>query len=172
MPEIPPEAVERTTEEEKWLSANELMAPPRAYHSYKVPNQPRLTRYAPVVGDWVKLTKWLERGGSAVRVSDGLPLGASGVYVIAAVGGCAIKIGHASDFRQRIGSNQVGCPHPLRVVALIDAGSRISPAALEAKMHKALAKHRMRGEWFADIAEVRAYAEREWKKRGGIWVVS
>lgn len=66
------------------------------------------------------------------------------IYLIACDASGAMKVGFSETSPDsRLGSLQIGNPHPLRLVA-VRAGDR----GLEAEMHCRLAKYRMQGEWF------------------------
>ena len=66
------------------------------------------------------------------------------VYIIEAVGAGRVKIGYASNVEQRLSTLRTASPLELRVVKVWQAS-----AALEKRLHEALAEHRVRGEWFA-----------------------
>lgn len=54
-----------------------------------------------------------------------------------------VKIGHASDVSKRLSELQIGCPFPLKLMAVIPGDRR-----LERAFHEALHAWRVRGEWF------------------------
>lgn len=60
------------------------------------------------------------------------------VYFIQAVGGGPIKI-----------ALQAGSPVTLRIIGIADGGQ-----PQEVALHRRLAKHRLHGEWFADVPAV------------------
>lgn len=65
------------------------------------------------------------------------------VYVIRADGDTPVKIGKADDVYARLATLQTGNPRKLTVQRVIPA-----PQALEAMLHRHMAKSRMVGEWF------------------------
>lgn len=71
------------------------------------------------------------------------------VYFVSAPG--RVKIGFTCRPEKRLKDLQKGDMETLSVIAIID-GSRF----LEKTLHHILQPHRLRGEWFADCAEVRA----------------
>lgn len=77
----------------------------------------------------------------------------SEVYFAASNG--RIKIGYSRNVASRMKDLAGANPHELEVIATIPGGR-----ALEAKIHAALAAHRLKHEWFEDCAEVRAAPER------------
>lgn len=80
------------------------------------------------------------------------------VYVIQGEGGGPVKVGK-STFRRlphRVAEIQTGHPSALRVVSTFRGG-----LAIERMLHRALSRHRIRGEWFSEkclptIAEFQA----------------
>lgn len=73
------------------------------------------------------------------------------VYFIQVSSG-PIKIGYASrDVYERLANLQVGNHEEMRLLAVASG-----TAALERALHKRLARHCVRGEWFRDCDEVRA----------------
>lgn len=77
----------------------------------------------------------------------------SEVYFAASNG--RIKIGYSRNVAARMKDLAGANPHELEVIATIPGGR-----ALEAKIHAALAAHRIKHEWFNDCAEVRAAPDR------------
>lgn len=77
------------------------------------------------------------------------PIG-SYVYFIQAVDGGPIKIGYGADVTARLNGLQTGSPVTLRIIGICE-GDR----ELEQKLHKELAAHHVRGEWFRPVPEVR-----------------
>jgi hypothetical protein len=63
-----------------------------------------------------------------------------------------VKIGRAADVGARLSALQVGTPHELRVLLVLD-GDR------EAELHERFARHRIRGEWFAWCQEIRGFID-------------
>jgi hypothetical protein len=61
----------------------------------------------------------------------------------------AVKIGKATSTKDRLSSLGVGNPNPLEIVVSVPA-----PAGLEKALHRLLAEHRIRGEWFRATPEV------------------
>lgn len=90
---------------------------------------------------------WLNK---SVETSEVAGPDAPCVYFVRAGRG-PIKIGLSTklNFRMRLGALQIAHHEPLKVLGLF-AGTR----ALEQKIHRALAKHRVRGEWFHPVPEV------------------
>jgi hypothetical protein len=76
------------------------------------------------------------------------------VYFIQAGTSGPIKIGTAQDPQSRLVRLQTANPWPLYSVLLIWA-----PAGLERELHRLLAEHRIRGEWFRPHADVWAAIE-------------
>jgi hypothetical protein len=74
------------------------------------------------------------------------------VYVIEAEGG-PVKIGIARDPHQRLATLRTAAPLPLRI-AHIEAVEEKSAAHIEKQAHRALAPHRLHGEWFATTATI------------------
>lgn len=68
-----------------------------------------------------------------------------GIYAIRSESG-HIKFGVARNVKSRASELSVGCPFQLRVLAFSEAHS----FDMEAKIHKALSTHRVRGEWFIE----------------------
>lgn len=75
------------------------------------------------------------------------------VYFIQAKSGGLIKIGISDKPETRLRSLQSGSPVPLRIVAIIPGGGRMT----EASLHERFAASRMHGEWFAPDPDVLAY---------------
>ncbi len=64
-----------------------------------------------------------------------------------------VKIGRAVDVASRVRTLQTGCPYPLVLESVLP----MSPAhagVLEPAIHRHLAPHRLRGEWFHFCDEV------------------
>lgn len=74
------------------------------------------------------------------------------VYFLANPETHAIKIGHATDPRERLHRLQVGCPSTLQLLGVIPGGR-----TRERALHRAWRHFRLRGEWFR--AEPRLLAE-------------
>ena len=66
--------------------------------------------------------------------------------------GEAIKIGKANDPKRRLGGIQTGTARPLSLLGVVPGGRR-----MERRIHREFQAHRLRGEWFADCAEIRSY---------------
>lgn len=66
------------------------------------------------------------------------------VYFIQAIDGGPIKIGRAANVGRRLRMLQIGNPAILQVLAFAPGGS-----SEETAVHRALAKHRHRNEWFS-----------------------
>lgn len=78
----------------------------------------------------------------------------SQVYFIQA-GECGpVKVGFTSNLKERLDALQVGHPENLRLL-----GARQGGPAEEAELHRRLAAHRVRGEWFAPAPEVLSAVE-------------
>lgn len=75
-------------------------------------------------------------------------------YFIYALGAKAIKIGFTKDLRDRLDTLSTASPFELLPVAAIFGGM-----SEEARAHKSLAAHRIRGEWFDDDPAVWDYIE-------------
>lgn len=72
------------------------------------------------------------------------------VYVISA-GPDRHKIGMAANPAQRVRDLQTGVPDTLELIHFVEVSS---PRRVEARAHRMLADHRVRGEWFGVTAEV------------------
>jgi hypothetical protein len=70
------------------------------------------------------------------------------VYFIESMG--RIKIGHTTDIAARVKSLTTGSAHPLHVLCTVDGGRDVEKA-----LHRKLAHHRIKHEWFDDCADVR-----------------
>lgn len=79
------------------------------------------------------------------------------VYFIADTELAAVKIGHSKHPYSRLAAMQTGSSRELRLVAILMS---TDAWRLEATLHSALDRHRVRGEWFAALpsAHVVAYA--------------
>lgn len=55
-----------------------------------------------------------------------------------------VKIGFATDLKQRLKELQIGCPHDLKIVAVIEGAA----PSMERIVHAAFEESRVRGEWF------------------------
>jgi hypothetical protein len=75
------------------------------------------------------------------------------VYFIQAGARGPIKIGLTSDVRRRLFSLQTASPQPLRLLGGIPGGQ-----GLERALHRELAAHHIKGEWFRPAPEVRRFA--------------
>lgn len=71
------------------------------------------------------------------------------VYAIQAVKGGPVKIGHSADPEARLGQLQTAHHSELKVVLAFPASPRI-----ERELHLKLRDHLVRGEWYADCADV------------------
>jgi len=71
------------------------------------------------------------------------------IYFIGTEDGHSIKIGYADDPRARLDTLQTGCPQRLALLAYMDGGPHEERA-----LHKRLAAHRIRGEWFKPNPEL------------------
>lgn len=71
------------------------------------------------------------------------------VYFIQAKTGGPVKIGWAVNVDERLATLQTGNPATLHVLGVC-AGD----VALEAEIHRRLAEHRIRGEWFHPVKQV------------------
>lgn len=83
----------------------------------------------------------------------------SGVYFIQVVPDGPIKIGWARDFRKRLDQIQNGCPADLAVLLVMP-----SERAFEREMHDMFAAHRVRGEWFLPVQELKTFVMRNQDK--------
>jgi hypothetical protein len=86
--------------------------------------------------------------GSAPRPTPQLEAvdGRSFVYVIGC-DGHPVKVGTARDVVQRVKELQTGFPFDLRIYGTVEIEASAA-RHLERAAHKALSKHRLRGEWF------------------------
>lgn len=75
------------------------------------------------------------------------------LYFVQEIEDGPIKIGVSAAPLTRLSSLQVANPRPLRLLS-----SRPGSGADEAELHKRLARHRIRGEWFAPVPDVLAAA--------------
>ena len=71
------------------------------------------------------------------------------IYVISAVGTEYVKIGIAKNPIKRMNDLQIGVPMLLVLIAVADW-----PHAMEKRIHRVLADHRVRGEWFANCDKI------------------
>ncbi|UPT89574.1 GIY-YIG nuclease family protein [Bradyrhizobium barranii subsp. apii] len=86
------------------------------------------------------------------------------LYVIQDPGSGFLKIGKAFDPEGRLSQFQTGTPHQLTIVHTHCCEDDAEAPALEPMVHRILAEHRVRGEWFnvtldqakAAIAQARA----------------
>ncbi len=69
------------------------------------------------------------------------------VYEIGAGDGL-VKVGWSSNVERRLDALQTGSPVTLRVIAAECCGTDCAAKAREKELHKLLAPHRLRGEWF------------------------
>jgi len=65
------------------------------------------------------------------------------------VGGRYAKIGHSVNVWRRLSGIQTGLPYPVRLYALVAGGRDV-----EREIHKAIARYRVRGEWFYAVRPV------------------
>lgn len=77
------------------------------------------------------------------------------IYFLAIKGGDRIKIGFSTEPRSRFASLQSWCPYELETLHTLK-GHKI----IESYCHAVLAKHRVRGEWFARCPDVLDFIER------------
>ena len=59
-----------------------------------------------------------------------------------------VKIGVARNPERRLAALQTGNPEELKLLVVIECGSRAEAYAIESHLHKTLAKRNIRGEWF------------------------
>lgn len=78
------------------------------------------------------------------------------VYIFATQNPRFWKIGFTHDLPKRLLTTSTFCPLEVRLYGAVPTPD---PSTLETALHKALAAHRVRGEWFADTEEVREVAE-------------
>ena len=71
----------------------------------------------------------------------------SGVYIISDINE-KIKIGVATDFKNRISSIQTSNSSEIKVEGVIPLDNKSDRAKLEKHLHKVFSKHNVRGEWF------------------------
>ncbi len=71
------------------------------------------------------------------------------VYVIGVTSGKAVKIGWTTDLYKRIRVNQVGSYEKLSYLAVMRGSQKA-----EARIHRRLSRHRIRGEWFLPHQDV------------------
>lgn len=76
-------------------------------------------------------------------------------YVYFITDGEAIKIGKANNPKSRLSGLQTSHYKPLRVLATMPGGEE-----LERELHRAFDAFRIRGEWFKDCREIRAFIKR------------
>ncbi len=74
------------------------------------------------------------------------------VYLIACPATGQVKIGMARDPNARLGQLQTGHGHELQLVATIASEN---PFFLENRLHRRFRHHRLKGEWFTDVPEIR-----------------
>lgn len=67
------------------------------------------------------------------------------IYAIRAVGTKYIKVGKAKDVAKRLVTLETGCPYELSVEAIADW-----PDGAETMIHKLLAEHNVKNEWFVE----------------------
>jgi hypothetical protein len=77
----------------------------------------------------------------------------SNIYFIS--DGASIKIGRSKSVGARFRSLEIGNPNDLQLIACVDGGS-----SEEKAIHRELEQFRLRGEWFADCAQVREAIDR------------
>lgn len=90
--------------------------------------------------------KW---GYDHLRYLDDTP-GADKVYFVQMATGGPIKIGRAKRLRLRVITIQSCCPHTLRVLHVVESGSR----AMEKSIHERFYRFRLHGEWFKAADEL------------------
>ena len=83
------------------------------------------------------------------RVGDGKPVF---TYFVQRGEDGPIKIGRAQNIPKRMKELATGCAEPLRLLAFLEGTH-------ERRLHKKLHAHRMCGEWFAPVLEVRKEVE-------------
>lgn len=96
-----------------------------------------------------------DAGKSRLRNKAGRIVTRGTVYCVQANEGGPIKIGFSTDVDRRLFALNGSSPQPLRLLA-----HACSFDFVEKALHKRLAAHRLRCEWFADVPEVRAVADR------------
>lgn len=80
------------------------------------------------------------------------PPGVGFVYMVQGERHTPVKVGYAVNPRKRLTQLQTGSYAELHILDLIPG-----PPSLERKLHKRLAPHRLRGEWFAWEAAIPAW---------------
>lgn len=95
--------------------------------------------------------------GVLPAANDNVP---SHVYFI--TDGEAIKIGKANNPRARLSSLQTSHHKPLYIIAAIPGDEM-----LERQLHRTFGEFRIRGEWFKDCAEIRAFVDRQTRGKQG-----
>ncbi len=65
-----------------------------------------------------------------------------------------VKIGHAGNPWARMLDLQCANWHELRVIATVKCESKYAAYHLEARLHRELSEHKIRGEWFRFTEEV------------------
>lgn len=102
----------------------------------------------------IDLASWSETPAptrvSPIVPAPPIPVGQS-VYFVQGVAGGPIKIGTSSDVADRVRTLQCASPVLLQVIGVVAGDQR-----LEQVLHRRLTSHRLHGEWFADVPEVRA----------------
>lgn len=85
------------------------------------------------------------------------------IYAISAVGTEYIKFGRATSIGQRLRELDTGCPHELNVLATAQWQD-----GAERAIHRLLAGHRAKGEWFSDCDTARQIIEWMWRGEDGL----
>jgi hypothetical protein len=100
----------------------------------------------------------VEAARPARPTTSEIPVPATGiVYLIGAPG--SLKIGFTVNVRSRFDGLRTSSPLDLSVLALLE-GSR----QLERELHRRFAVHRLRGEWFLDVPEIRDFFARDYRR--------
>lgn len=71
----------------------------------------------------------------------------SGVYIISDINE-KVKIGVATDFKNRISSIQTSNSSAIKVEGIIPIDNKSDRVKLEKHLHKVFSKYNIRGEWF------------------------
>jgi len=79
------------------------------------------------------------------------------VYLIGAPG--FLKIGHSSRIETRFADLRTSTPLDLSLLGVLK-GSR----PLERDLHRLFSEHRVRGEWYRDVAEIREFFARDYRR--------
>ncbi len=85
------------------------------------------------------------------------------IYFILA--GTAVKIGRTANVPARVAGMQTGCPHDLRILAILEGEKKE-----ERELHRRFASKRLRGEWFKYDRDIAVYLND--RKSFYIWLLS